>query len=313
MDVMARVLHPAVYGLYFTLVIIATMVFLQPVCIGCSWLGALLCWLLVTPRKTVRSVAATLGWQALIVVLMTLGNMLFSAHGQVILFTVGTRNFYLESALYGASMGFMLSAVMLWFLALQALLNPDDVRQLGAGVLPTLSLMLSMMLAYYPRLLSRGRSVNAVTSANTAAFTRCPSPSREPATKSQTKDMGSFIQRKREALQQTRLLRTMSVLLGWSLEDSLVQVNSMRARGYGSGKRSSFRSRRWHRRDILAFGVVGIFGGLAGVVSFLITKTFSFYPSWSGLAPWQCYIPCMLFMLLPVVYFLWLRSRCLQL
>lgn len=307
MGSLARVLHPAVYGLYFACVLVITMLCLQPLCIVCSWVGAVIGWLLTRSEITLRSLGAFFGIQCFLITLMALGNFIFSSHGQTVLFTLGTRHFYVESALYGACMGCMLGAVLVWFGVLEAILSPDDVRQLGARFLPTVSLMLSMMLAYFPQLFSRGKRVAALTDANTAAFAHhTPHPQTSCSLK-------HFWRRRVQALRQTSLLRTLSVLLGWSLEDSLIQAKSLQARGYGSGKRSCFLPRHWHAPDVLALALVLAGGVLAALAGYKLTESFSFYPAWTSFSQWDQYLPFVVFMFMPALYFGWLKTRSMRL
>ena len=46
-------------------------------------------------------------------------------------------------------------------------------------------------------------------------------------------------------------LRVFSILLTWALENGIITANSMEARGYGGGKRSSFTYFRWHTADVM--------------------------------------------------------------
>lgn len=309
MKSLVRALHPAVCALYFALAIAATMLCMQPICIMCSWVGALISWFLTRSDIHAQSIRRLLVSQVMVIGIMAMGNMIFSAHGQTVLFSLGTRQFYAESALYGAVMGCMLAAVLVWFSVLETVLSPDDVRELGSGVFPTVSLMLSMMLAYFPRLLTRGKDIAAVTSANTAACSKRCEALQEPSASSSQQTGRGFWRRTCEKVQQTHLLRMLSVLLGWSLEDSLIQANSMRARGYGSGKRSRFRQRQWCGADSVVMGFVVCFGAPACILGAQATQAFSFYPMWTGFASWCTYIPYAVYMLLPALYLLWLKTR----
>lgn len=315
MGELPHTLHPGVFGLYFLLVLTLTMVFLQPVCVLVSWLGAVLCWLLLFWGRGLHEVGVFALGQIAIVGLVTLGNMLFSDHGQTVLFVLSGRVFSAESAGFGACMGLMLGAVMTWFIVLYRWVTPDEVRELGGGFLPTISLMLSMMLAYFPQMLSRGKKAFAVMNANTAAVFVEKHLSQEPLSDNPgtpSKGLRAVFGERCRMVRQTRLLRVLSVLLGWSLEDSLVQTSSMQARGYGYGKRSCFRQRRWTCRDTATTLIVVGLGVLAIMTGFRIVETFSFYPVWSGWQSWSFYIPSILFVFLPVFYLTWLKCRCSQ-
>lgn len=58
-------------------------------------------------------------------------------------------------------------------------------------------------------------------------------------------------------------MKRLEVLLTWSLEEGLQTADSMKARGYGTGRRSSYSPYRWRPKDGAALFFLLIAGGLS--------------------------------------------------
>jgi len=170
-------------------------------------------------------------------------NPLFSASGSTELWRLGSVVIYLESLAFGACMGAMLVAVVLWLECASRVLTQDRVLELGARALPTVTLMVSMTAQLVPQLVRRGQTVRSTYAACTAA--------------SGTKDV-------RHAQ-----VRMSDVLVAWAMEDSLERADAMRARGWGSTEaRTTYRSVEFRARDAVA---------LTGVVVFLLANALLAY------------------------------------
>ena len=154
--------HPAVPAIYAVLTLGLTMFSMQPMLIALSLAGGL------AFGFAVRGPAATLGglrWQLPLIVIIALVNPLFSASGSTELFRLGTRAVYLESLVYGACMGGMFVASVLWFEAAGAMLSYDKVMALLGNAAPVVALMISMCMRLVPQFMRRGRDILAVQDA----------------------------------------------------------------------------------------------------------------------------------------------------
>ncbi len=265
--------HPAVQAAFFAAVILLGMMAFQPVYIVLTCLaGFLYGFLLRGWRATLRSAL----WQLPLVLIVAVANPLFSASGSTELFRIGLRAVYLESLVYGACMGLMLVSVILWFSNASHVLTSDKIMALFGNVSPTVSLMMSMASRLVPQFVRRGREIDAAQKAMRSA---------------RPDSAGS---------QASMRARQVSVLMGWSMEDSLETAEAMRARGWGSGvKRTTYARFRFRARDAVACCVVGALVAANVFLAWVACSQFAFYPTLSELVLWWGYVPYALLLLLP--------------
>lgn len=265
--------HAAVPAMLFAGVAALSMLAVHPVFVTLSLSGALAFSLVA------RGAAATvrgLAWQLPLLVLVCLLNPFFSASGSTLLLKVGPRSVYLESLAYGATMGALLVATVLWFEDAAAVLAQDRLLVLAGRRARSVPLVASMAAQLVPQMLGRARAVRAAARACTAAGPRPPA--------------------------RDELLRTSTMLLSWSLEDSLERADAMRARGWESGSpRTRYRPERFRARDAVAAAGIAALLALGAAGAWAACSSWEFYPRMSGLAPWWCYLPLALLALLPAV------------
>lgn len=265
--------HAAVPAMLFAGVAALSMLAVHPVLVTLSLSGALAFSLVA------RGAAATvrgLAWQLPLLVLVCLLNPFFSASGSTLLLKVGPRSVYLESLAYGATMGGLLVATVLWFEDAAAVLTQDRLLALAGRRARSVPLVASMAAQLVPQMLGRARAVRAAARACTAAGPRPPA--------------------------RDELLRTSTMLLSWSLEDSLERADAMRARGWESGSpRTRYRPERFRARDAVAAAGIAALLALGAAGAWAACSSWEFYPRMSGLAPWWCYLPFALLALLPAV------------
>lgn len=265
--------HAAVPAMLFAGVAALSMLAVHPVLVTLSLSGALAFSLVA------RGAAATvrgLAWQLPLLVLVCLLNPFFSASGSTLLLKVGPRSVYLESLAYGATMGALLVATVLWFEDAAAVLTQDRLLALAGRRARSVPLVASMAAQLVPQMLGRARSVRAAARACTAAGPRPPA--------------------------RDELLRTSTMLLSWSLEDSLERADAMRARGWESASpRTRYRPERFRARDAVAAAGIAALLALGAAGAWAACSSWEFYPRMSGLAPWWCYLPFALLALLPAV------------
>ena len=79
--------------------------------------------------------------------------------------------------------------------------------------------------------------------------------------------------------------RVFNVMVGWALENGIITADSMAARAYGSGRRSSYCRYRLRAADCAplllaaACGAAAVCAGISGAAAF------SYYPVWGGVSP----------------------------
>lgn len=273
--------HPVVPAVYLGGTVLIAMFALQPVLVAVSLAGALAASLAF---RGVRATLCGLRWQLPAMGVICLVNPLFSASGSTELWRLGSVVIYLESLAFGACMGAMLVAVVLWLECASRVLTQDRVLELGARALPTVTLMVSMTAQLVPQLVRRGQTVRSTYAACTAA--------------SGTKDV-------RHAQ-----VRMSDVLVAWAMEDSLERADAMRARGWGSTEaRTTYRSVEFRTRDAVALtGVVALLLANALLVCVACAQ-WRFYPTMPQLVAWWGYVPYAVQVLLPTALELMGRSR----
>lgn len=267
--------HPAVPACYFAAALVLGMAAFQPVLLGISLAAALACSICL---RGWRAAGKSLLWQVPLLLIVTVANPLFSASGSTELFRIGLRAVYSESLAYGACMGAMLVGTVLWFSNASHVLTSDKVMALLGNAVPTVALMLSMAARLVPQFVRRGTEIASVQRACAAA--------RPSGAKAQA----------------AARIRMLSVLMGWSMEDSLDTADAMRARGWGATRRrTAYRRCRFRLRDGAALALVLAWAALCAFLAWTACSQFTFYPQLSTLVPWWGYVPYALFLLLPVL------------
>ena len=265
--------HPAVAAVYAVVTLALTMCSLQPVLIALSLAGGF------AYSCCVRGLGASLAslrWQLPFILLVAVLNPLFSASGSTELFRLSGRAVYLESLCYGCAMGGLFVASALWFHGASHMLPFDRVMALLGNAAPVLALMVSQGMRLVPRLVRQGRLIGTAQAAS--------------------------LPHRRRGDELRDRLRLSTVLMGWSLEDSLETADAMRARGWGAAlQRTTYTRYRFTADDAIAVFALAAGAALSAVVSFAATSQFDFYPTMSSLVAWWGYAPYALWMLVPAL------------
>ena len=198
-------------------------------------------------------------------------NPLFNTYGEHVLFTVFGNPYTLEALFYGMSIAGIFVAMMLWFNCYSIVLTSDKFVCLFGSLIPSLSLLLVMVLRMIPNLMRKGKQIMGVR-------------------KSIGKGAGADSTRKDKVLDGMTML---SALTDWALEGSIVTADSMRSRGYGCAKRTSFQIYRMSIRDWLLLVLMLLLAAaviFAGGTAATFTPVFSIAsPTW-GLAAYWAYL-----------------------
>ncbi len=265
--------HASVPAALFAGILLLTMFAVQPVLVAISLAGAL------AFSALVRGAAATargLAWQLPMLALVCLANPLFSASGSTLLVRVGPVAVYLESLAYGAVMGALMVAVVVWFEDAAAVLTQDRLLGLGRGRAASISLVISMAAQLMPQMLRRGRGVEASLAACSAAG-------------------------ERPGLRE-RLTRESGQLMSWALEDSLERADAMRARGWESGaRRTSYRPDVLRESDAAALCGIVLALAACAFLAWAACSQWRFYPTCPTLIVWWGYVPYAALMFVPTI------------
>ena len=223
--------HPAVNFLFFVAALGCGMVIQHPAYILAGVVSGGLYFCLLYGRRVFSRIGMLLPLPILTAVL----NPLINHRGKAVLFLVMGKPYTLEALCYGLALGGIFLVMMLWFGCYSAVLTSDKFTSLFGSVIPSLSLLLVMVLRLIP------------------AFTR-----KTKQVLDARRAIGMGAEQTGSLREKTRSgMTVLSALTSWALEGSIITADSMRSRGYGCGKRTSFRLYRMTGRDWVLLTLIG--------------------------------------------------------
>ena len=224
--------HPAVNFLFFVGAIGMSVVIQHPAYLLAGVVTGAIYYLLLNGKK---------GWKTILgllpmFVILTAINPLFNTLGATPLFYLFGRPYTLEALLYGGALASMFVIMMLWFGCYNKVLTSDKFTSLFGNLIPAVSLLLVMVFRMVPNFIRKtGQIIGARKSIGKGAG--------EAATTKEKLSDGMTV---------------LGALTSWALEGSVVTGDSMRARGYGSAKRTSFMIYRMTAADWWLLGVMAV-------------------------------------------------------
>lgn len=225
--------HPAVNFLFFVGAIGFGATIQHPAYCAAGCICAAVYYLLLTGRKGLKMLGGMVG----VFLLLSLLNPLLNHSGKTVLFTYFGKKYTLEALCYGMALGAIMVVMLLWFGCYSAVLTSDKFTALFGNLIPALSLLLVMVLQMIPALTRKAKQILLA----------------RRAIGKEASQAGTLTERARGGA------TVLSALTDWALEGSLVTADSMRARGYGTGKRTCFRLYRMTVRDyILLVLILGL-------------------------------------------------------
>ena len=171
-------------------------------------------------------------------------NPIFAHGGATVLFFVGDTAFTAEALAYGAVFGGMLAAAILWSAAGTRFMTSDKFIMLFGRVAPSAGLVLSCALRFVPLFIRR---------------------------------TGDYI-RSRGAAGVRGYLAAFSDSVGCSAEQAMTSAEMMRARGYGTGRRTFYAWHKFGRRDAMALAAVALCAGGSLALMLCGAGEFNYYP-----------------------------------
>ena len=240
--------HPVVNFIYFLGVIGFSMVFMHPVCLGISFVCSFLLFAVISG---VKALVKSLLFMFPMALFMTIINPMFNHTGVTIITYFPSGNpLTFEALLFGFFASVMIVTVICWFSSCNKIMTSDKFVYLFGRVIPSLSLVFSMTLRFIPRFVKHFKEVL-------------------DAQKCMGKDIstGNLVSRGKI------LLEVLSVMITWTFENSIETADSMKARGYGLKKRTTFSIYKFDKRDISALAIITVLsvyvlvGGVSGSIS----------------------------------------------
>lgn len=250
--------NPIVVFIYYMVVLGTTMFIMNPATISVALTGAAVYYLYIKKMEGIRLVSGLIP----LLVIVALINGLFNHRGATLLFYLpGDNPFTVEAMIYGLFAGMMLAAVILWFGSFNQVFTPEKLLYVIGRRFPSLGMVICLVFTLVP---GYRRQAGKISEARKALLGN---------EKYDSTNLGTGRLNKIKIA-----LSDFDSLTGWALENSITRADSMRARGYGSGKRSHYSAFRFKRRDLLL--LLAIFVSTTVFLERIATGGFksSYYP-----------------------------------
>jgi len=254
-------MHPFVLFLYYVAVGVLAMYVNHPLFLGIG------CIVLIVVNWTHDNGKALKKWLPMLSVMsavIILVNPFINSRGTHIFFYFRGKQVTLEAALYGVVLSMSLVLILLMFISFNLILNGNKFLFVFSRFLPRTAFLTMLAIRFVPLLKRRLDEI--------ADVQRVKGLSIKEGTIRQRAKSGMVL---------------MQILLTWSLEEAIETSDSMKARGYGLGKRSPYIPYRMGRQDIgwlvtlAMLLLVCLVGGLLGYGKIIIYPklgTLQLYP-----------------------------------
>lgn len=218
--------HPLINFIYFTAVIVFSMIFVHPICLVTSLLCSAIYSIILNGKKALKFIVMLLP----LMLISALINPAFNHEGVTVIAYLPSGNpLTLESILYGIVAASMVATVICWFSCFNKIMTSDKFIYLFGRIIPSLSLILSMTFRFVPKFKEQVQEVSN-------------------AQKSMGRDTseGSVFARVKNSI------RILSAVITWSLENAIDTSDSMKSRGYGLTGRTAYSNYVFDKRDVTA-------------------------------------------------------------
>lgn len=254
--------HPSVGFIYFSAITVLSAVVMHPVCIAEAFVCAFIYSAMLGGRKAVLFNLRLMPLFAAAVFV----NTLFNHEGATIIAYYPSGNpLTAEALFYGIASAAMLVSVIMWFSCFGEVMTSDKLICLFGRAAPSLSLILSMTLRFIPRLRQYFRE---------ASNARKCVGTEQSGNKAVSRIRNSF--------------SVFSAVFARAAENASVTADSMKCRGFGLPKRTSFTIYTYTLRDLAATAAVVlcaaavVFCKLSGAVAWAYFPVFKAYAASSA-------------------------------
>lgn len=249
-----KTLHPICSFSYFAAAIILVLICQNPIAMLEALAGAVFFLHCMEKGKVWKRLRYLLP----MLLLIAFANPLLNHRGVTRLVKVMNQWVTLEALCYGITAGLSLAALILWFGCYQEVITSDKFLYLFGKAAPGTALLISMALNLVPKL---EQELQQIREGQEMLYPEKP----------------GRMEKVRKAI------RHVSTLLGWSLENTVEQVDSMKARGYGLRKRTTFHLFRFESGDYKFMLLLLLLGGSCIKGRCLGYGTMEFYPRMDSL------------------------------
>ena len=218
--------HPLINFIYFTAVIVFSMIFVHPICLVASLLCSAIYSIILNGKKALKFIVMLLP----LMLISALINPAFNHEGVTVIAYLPSGNpLTLESILYGIVAASMVATVICWFSCFNKIMTSDKFIYLFGRIIPSLSLILSMTFRFVPKFKEQ---VQEVSNAQ--------------------KSMGRDTSEGSVSVRVKNSIRILSAVITWSLENAIDTSDSMKSRGYGLTGRTAYSNYVFDKRDVTA-------------------------------------------------------------
>ena len=231
--------HPVINFIFYVGAFILGMMLIHPVFLLISAVAAMAYYITVKGRKAAGFISGMIP----LFLMLSFVNPLFNTYGDRVLFTWWNgRHYTLEALCYGTALAAMVVTILLWFASYSFVMTSDKFLYLFGRAVPSVSLVLTMILRLLP---NYEKKIAQISGARKSI-----GMSAENGTSREKMEHG---------------LTIVSAMTSWALEGGIIMADSMRSRGFGAGKRTTFSLYRFEKRDKC---LLVIMAGLFAIVIF---------------------------------------------
>ncbi|MBE5958283.1 MAG: energy-coupling factor transporter transmembrane protein EcfT [Lachnospiraceae bacterium] len=248
-----REFHPIVNLIFILEVLILTMSAINPYSAGISLIVAITYGVYL---YGVRFIKIFVVLAIPVIIFAGIIVPLFSHNGETALFYINDLPVTLETMIFGLVTGMVMMATIAWFYVAGSMIDTEKFLYLTGRIFPTISLIISMTIGMIPVLIRRYKEVSDAQ----AGLGRISSKMSLP------KRIGFIIKK-------------MSIVITWSLENSVSTTISMESRGYGTGKRTNAHLYKFVGSDRIMLAVLLLLGGIPCVRALMGKFRVNYFPA----------------------------------
>jgi energy-coupling factor transport system permease protein len=182
-------------------------------------------------------------------------NPLFNHRGRTTLFELFGERITLEAVVFGVTTGLSIIGIMAVFVSYNEIMTPNKIFYLFSKFLPQVAVLLMLTLRFIPLMKRRMAEISAVQSSKGISVLT-----------------GSLKNRTKAGL------LSIQALLSFSLEEAIQTADSMKARGYGQGRRSAYEYFRFTKKDAIALAYLLAMFTLGAIERFFGHGFLTIYP-----------------------------------
>lgn len=270
--------HPVVNLIFYLLVLGTTMFQMSVGLVFISLFSAVVYYFMLKKTEGLKYCTVVVG----IIIVSAIINPLFSHKGGTLLFYLFTGNpVTLESIIYGLISAIIIGAMLLWFSTFNQVMGVERILGAIGKVLPNVSLLITMIMRFIPQYTRHQRKVSMVNKVNKRNYGEKINLLNREKTEKENVIEARKKQKKKNGIDKIidsikEGSRTFSITTTWALENSIYTADSMKARGFGTGRRTNYSNYKFQKRDYLLMGWLVILW-LVVVFSLEREKVYTYY------------------------------------